>query len=191
MGAIWAVMLLFSVLAAHFTGASNLTAAAMQGAQQGLMVGLSLGGALCLWSAAAKLMERAGLTAWLARLLRPLLRHIFPQASRDEQALGCIVANVSANLLGLGNAATPPGLAAMRRLHTLNPSHEADDEMCRFVVLNTASVQLLPTTVASLRAAAGAQTPFDILPAVWISSAGALAVGLLACRLMERRTRRA
>lgn len=189
MGAIWAAMLLAAALAALLTGNGGLLSAAMQGAQRGLAAGFSLGGAMCLWSALAELMRRAGLTARLARLLYPLLHRLFPETSRDEEALGLISANLSANLLGLGNAATPMGIAAVRKMRALRPSGEASDEMCRFVVLNTASVQLLPTTVASLRAAAGAAAPFDILPAVWLTSAGALAVGLGACRLFER-TRR-
>lgn len=96
-------------------------------------------------------------------------------------------ANVSANLLGLGNAATPAGIAAARELAAMGTEGVSGNELCRFVVLNTASIQILPTTVAAMRASAGAASPFDILPAVWISSAVSLMVGLTAARLMEKR----
>ena len=93
---------------------------------------------------------------------------------------------MSANLLGLGNAATPAGIRAAQRLHALSGGEAASDELCRLAVLNTASIQLLPTTAAALRSACGAESPFDILPAVWISSAAGVAAGLLAERLFRR-----
>ena len=95
-------------------------------------------------------------------------------------------ANVSANLLGLGNAATPMGVRAAQEMARLAPEGVASNELCRLVVLNTASIQLLPVNIAAIRAACGAEAPFDILPAVWISSAVSLAVGLTAAKLMER-----
>ena len=131
-------------------------------------------------------MEKAGFLHTLAKLLRPVFRRLFPQASRDEQAMGYLCANVSANLLGLGNAATPMGIAAVKRMQALSHSHTATDEMCRLIVMNTASIQLLPTTVAAVRASLGAAAPFDILPAVWITSALSVTAGLLAAGLFRR-----
>ena len=119
---------------------------------------------------------------------RPLLGRLFPAARRDRETMQALSANVSANLLGLGNAATPAGIQAALRLKELSGTDRASNELCRLVVMNTASVQLLPTTVAALRSAAGAADAFDILPAVWISSAASVCVGLLAARLMEGRT---
>ena len=104
---------------------------------------------------------------------------------RDPETLAAVSANVSANLLGLGNAATPLGIRAARRM-ARGTDGTADDELCRLVVLNTASLQLLPTTVAGVRAACGCRTPFDILPAVWLSSAISVTAGLLAARLLQR-----
>lgn len=131
------------------------------------------------------LMDRCGLSQKLARLLRPVLRRLLPRASRDSETLAAVSANVSANLLGLGNAATPLGIRAARRM-ALGAEGRATDELCRLVVLNTASVQLLPTTVAAVRAGCGSAAPFDILPAVWVSSILSVSVGLLAARLLER-----
>ena len=130
-------------------------------------------------------MRRSGMAAGLSHLLRPVLRRLLPQAGRDEETLAALSANVSANLLGLGNAATPAGIQAARRM-AVGCGGTASDELCRLVVLNTASVQLLPTTVAAVRAGCGAAAPFDILPAVWISSLLSVSVGLLTARLLER-----
>lgn len=187
MSIVWAGMLALSIFSALMRGRLGvLTPAAMEGAASAITLCLSLAGALCLWSGFAKVMERAGLTRKLGRLLRPFFRHLFPEASRDAQALGYLTANVSANLLGLGNAATPMGVAAVRRMKELAGKSGATDEMCLLIVMNTASIQLLPTTVASVRASAGAAAPFDILPAVWLTSVCSVGVGLLAAKLFRR-----
>lgn len=187
MGAVWLAMLILSVAAAVGTGRLGmLTPAALAGAQSAITLCISLAGALCLWSGVAKVMERAGLTEKLGRLMRPLLSRLFPQASRDPLALGYLTANVSANLLGLGNAATPMGIAAVKRMQRAAKGAEATDEMCLLIVMNTASIQLLPTTVASVRASLGAQTPFDILPAVWLTSVCSVSAGILAAKLLRK-----
>ena len=134
-------------------------------------------------------MNACGLSAGLARLFRPLLRRLLPKASRDPETLAAVSANVSANLLGLGNAATPLGIRAARRM-ARGCGGIASDELCRLVVLNTASIQLIPATIASVRAAAGCETPFDILPAVWLASVLSVAAGLTAERLLSHGRRR-
>ena len=164
---------------------SAVSAAALTGAQSAVELCLSMAGAICLWSGVMTLMDRCGLSGKLAGLLRPLLRRILPNASRDRETLAALSANVSANLLGLGNAATPLGIRAATRM-AQGCGGVASDELCRLVVLNTASVQLLPTTVAAVRAGCGSAAPFDILPAVWVSSILSVSVGLLAARLLER-----
>ena len=167
---------------------SAVSAAALTGAQSAVELCLSMAGAICLWSGVMTLMDRCGLSGKLAGLLRPLLRRILPNASRDSETLAALSANVSANLLGLGNAATPLGIRAATRM-AQGCNSVASDELCRLVVLNTASVQLLPTTVAAVRSGCGAAAPFDILPAVWVSSLLSVTVGLLAARLLERAVR--
>ena len=166
--------------------ALNAVAAALDGAQSALELSLSMAGILCLWSGVMEILNVCGLSRRIAALFRPLLRRLLPNASRDEETLAAVSANVSANLLGLGNAATPLGIQAARRM-ARNCGGTASDELCLLVVLNTASIQLLPTTVASVRAAFGSAAPFDILPAVWISSLASVTVGLLTARLLSRR----
>lgn len=186
MGMIWMVLVVTAVIAAALEGnLGALSPAVMEGASSAIRLALSLAGALCLWSALAKLMEKAGALRGLARVMRPVFRRLFPQASRDETAMGYLCANVSANLLGLGNAATPMGIAAVKRMQELAHTRTATDEMCRLIVMNTASIQLLPTTVAAVRASLGAAAPFDILPAVWVTSALSVTAGLLAARLLR------
>ena len=168
---------------------SAVSAAALTGAQSAVELCLSMAGAICLWSGVMTLMDRCGLSEKLAALLRPLLRRILPNASRDSETLAALSANVSANLLGLGNAATPLGIRAATRM-AQGCGGVASDELCRLVVLNTASIQLLPTTVAAVRSAHGCAAPFDILPAVWLSSMLSVSAGLLAARVLQAIWRR-
>ena len=180
-------MLLGSVLAAALSGKGGaLSAAAVEGAQAGVTLALSITGAVCLWSGVGKLMEKIGLTALLSRFLSPALGRIFPSTKKDPQLAGSLSANVCANFLGLGNAATPMGIAAARRLKNPGEPSLATDEMCRLIVLNTASIQFLPTNVAAVRSALGCSSPFDILPAVWVSSLCSASLGVLAAWCLGR-----
>ena len=129
-----------------------------------------------------EVMRRAGLSEKLSALLRPILRRLYPDWAEDGAVMNDISANVSANLLGLGNAATAPGLSAVRRM-SRRSGGTADDAMCMMVVCNTASIQLIPTTVATVRAAAGSAAPFDILPAVWLASGLSVLAGICAVKL--------
>ena len=144
-----------------------------------------MAGVLCLWMGVMEVMRQAGLAEKLARLLHPVLRRLFPDFSRDQGVMDTIAANVSANLLGLGNAATPLGLEAARRMSRRTPG-VAGDSLCMLVVCNTASIQLIPTTVAAVRMAAGCRTPFDILPAVWVTSLLSVLTGIAAAKLCAR-----
>ena len=176
---IWTGMLGISVLAAMILGnGSALAASVPQGAQAGLELAFSLAGSICLWSGVGKLMERAGLTGLLAKLFSPLLGKVFPSFRNDPVLAGYLSSNVCANFLGLGNAATPMGIQAAKRL--AGRQTIATDELCRLIVLNTASIQLIPANVAAIRAQLGCASPFDILPAVWITSVASAGMGLLA-----------
>lgn len=182
----WTLMVAVSLVCGAACGTlGDVTVAAMEGASAAVELTLSMAGALCLWSGVMTVMERGGVTEGLARLFRPLLRRILPRASRDADTLAAVSANVSANLLGLGNAATPAGIQAARRM-AVGCSGTASDELCRLVVLNTASVQLLPSTVAALRGGLGSAAPLDILPAVWLSSALSVTAGLACARVLGR-----
>lgn len=184
---IWTGFLVISVIAAMITGnGSSLAAAVPQGAQAGITLALSLSGSICLWTGVGALMEKAGLLAVLSKLLHPLLKKIFPSTSKDSLLSGHLTANVCANILGLGNAATPMGVQAAQRLALHSRNGIASDELCRLIVLNTASIQLIPANVAAVRAGLGCATPFDILPCVWLTSLLSAAAGLLAAKFLER-----
>ena len=182
---LWVGMVALSVLCGAVNGRmAQVSAAALEGAGAAVELCLGMLGSVCLWMGVMELMERCGLADGLAAALRPVLRRLLPKASADAQTLGALSANVSANLLGLGNAATPLGIRAARRM-ARDCHGVAHDELCRLVVLNTASIQLLPTTVAGIRAACGSAAPLDILPAVWLSSALSVTAGLLAARALQ------
>jgi len=178
--------LVFGLLSGNLDAVSN---AALEGARSAIDLSISMAGILCLWSGVMEIMNACGLSAGLAKLFRPILRRLLPEACKDEETLAAVSANVSANLLGLGNAATPLGIRAARRM-SRGCGNVASDELCLLVVLNTASIQLLPTTIASVRAAAGSAAPFDILPAVWLASALSVASGLTAAWLLSHRRKR-
>lgn len=191
MSIIWLMLLLLATLTGLLTGSTQAVgAAALSGAQSAVTLVFSMAGAICLWSALAKLMDASGLMQKLTRLLRPALRRLFPDAAGDERTMGFLCANLSANLLGLGNAATPMGINAVRRMQAVSGTAEATDDMCLLIVMNSASVQLIPSTVAALRASLGAASAFDILPAVWLASSVSVTSGILVARLLRRWWRR-
>ena len=186
MAVIWTGMVVVSILCGLATGRGPAVgAAALEGAGAAVELCMSMAGILCLWMGVMEIMKRSGLSALLSRLLAPLLGKLYPSFAGDRKVMDCVSANVSANLLGLGNAATPLGLQAAREMSRRSPG-VASDELCMLVVCNTASIQLIPTTVAGVRMAAGCGTPFDILPAVWLASLLSVTVGIAAAKLMAR-----
>lgn len=187
---IWTGLILAATVCAVVTGRGGaLAGAAMQGAQSGVTLAISIAGPLCLWAGVGRLMEAAGITGILAGWMMPLLKRIFPSTREDAALAGDLSTNICANLLGLGNAATPPGISAARRM-AQGSGGIASDELCRLIVLNTASIQLIPTSVAAVRVAYGCATPFDLLPAVWITSLCSAGLGLTAAWLLGRGRKR-
>ncbi len=186
---IWSGMILISFAVAIFTGRiEETTAAAMEGAGNAVQTCIGLLGVMCLWSGLAKIAENSGLTSVFAKLLRPVTKIIFPGLKKDSAALNAIVLNMVANLLGMGNAATPLGIAAMKELDKENRHRgTASNEMCMFVVINTASIQLIPATVISLRQMFGSSNPSGIVVPVWICSVCAVVMGVLAAKFFEIR----
>lgn len=177
MSIIWTLFILVSVLCAAWNGnITQLSAAVSEGAQTGISLAISIAGSLCLWTGVGLLMERAGLTGMLSRLMRPLLRMLFPSSRNDPELEDALSANICSNMLGLGNAATPMGICAAKQLRR---DDTATNELCRLVVLNTASIQLIPTSVAAVRSALGASEPFSIMTAVWITSLCSAGLGLI------------
>ncbi len=190
MSMLWTGMVAAAILCGLATGRGpEVAAAAMEGARAAVDLCLSIAGMLCLWSGVMEVMRRSGLSGQLSRLLRPVLGRLFPEAAGDQRIMDSISANVSANLLGLGNAATPLGIEAAKGLAKKSPGR-ASDGLCMLIVCNTASIQLIPTTVAAVRAAEGCAAPFDILPAVWLASALSVCTGILACKILARVWRR-
>lgn len=187
---IWAAMVVFSVITAFFAGTTQaLSAAIVASASDAVSLCIRLGGTICLWGGLTEIAEQSGLTDAVCRILSPFLKIIFPKMDMKGKTAKAISMNVTANLLGLGNAATPLGLEAMRCLQADNPLKEkASSDMIKFVVMNSAAFHLIPTTVASMRQDYGSENPFDIMLPSWISSAAALTVGLTAATLFIKAT---
>ena len=178
---IWSGIVVLSVVCAALLGNTReLSEAVTDSGAQAVALLLKLAGMLCLWSGIMKIAQESGFTRLIARVFAPLLRRLFPRLDPNSEVFGSISMNISANLLGLGNTATPFGLKAMRGLHLMSGGGDrATDEMIIFVVMNTASLQLLPTMLSALRQSYGSKAPFEILVPVWISSACALATALI------------
>lgn len=184
---LWFGLVFLSLISDIFTSIPfHSSSAALSGAAAGLELALTIAGPVCLWSGAARVMERAGLTQKLCQVLHPLLRRLFPVCAGDAEGFSSLCGNLAANLLGLGNAATPLGIRAVQRMQALQGGGAASDEMCLLVVMNTASLQLIPSTVAAVRAGLGAAQPFDILPAVWLASVCSVAAGIFAAKGLRR-----
>ena len=183
---LWTGMVTVSLVYGALSGnLSALSAAALKGAQSAVELCFAMCGVMCLWTGVMEIMDQSGLTVSLARMFRPLLRRLLPHASRDDETLAAISANLAADMLGLGNAATPLGIRAARRM-SRGCGGAASDELCLLVVLKTASIQLIPSTLAGVRASLGAHDPFDILLPVWIVSLLSVLAGLLAAKAFAR-----
>ncbi|MBE7036586.1 MAG: hypothetical protein E7403_04770 [Ruminococcaceae bacterium] len=192
MGYIWGGMIVIAFLFGFLTGdIESVAQSALDGAKNAVDMSMGLLGMMCFWSGLLEIAKQAGLTEKLAVCIRPLTKLLFPKLKADSPAVTAMVMNMTANFLGLSNAATPLGLAAMAELDKINPQKgRASDEMCIFVVINTASITLIPTTVITLRAATGSADPFGIIVPVWICSILALTVGVTAAKLLAGKTRR-
>jgi spore maturation protein A len=188
MGAILAVLMALSVVVAAARGKlPDLTTAALEAAGKASTFALGLVGVLALWMGLMRVAEEAGLVRWIARLVAPVLRRLFPEVPPEHPAMGAIVMNVAANVLGLGNAATPFGIRAMQELETLNPRPgTATDSQVMLCAINTASVQLVPATVIALRAAAGSRAPGEIIGPTLLASLCGVVVAVLVASVLAR-----
>lgn len=181
------LMLVFSLFCAIATGKiSELSASVVTGGTDAISLAIKLAGVICLWNGLTAIAQKSGLTALICRILSPFLNLLFPKL-KDKKAKESIAMNVTANFLGLGNAATPLGLEAMKRLQEVNPTPEkATNEMVRFVVINSAAVHLVPTTIALLRSEYGSSSPMEILFPALATSITALSAGILATQLLKK-----
>jgi len=188
MGPVWTFLLVAALVAAAVTGrVADLTGAVAESAGRAVTLSLGLVGVMTLWLGLMRVAEAAGLVELLARLVRPVMRRLFPEVPDGHPAMGSMVANLASNLLGLANAATPFGVRAMQELETLNPRPgTASDAQALFCAMNTASLQLVPATVIGLRAAAGSRAPAEILGATLLASACGVVVAVAVAKLLAR-----
>lgn len=187
-GAIWTLLVAAAVVAAAVNGRmAELTRAAVESAGSAVTLSLGLAGVMALWLGLMRVAEEAGLVRALARAARPIMTRLFPDVPAEHPAMGAMIMNVSANMLGLGNAATPFGVKAMQELETLNPHPgAASDAQALFCALNTASVQLVPATVIALRAAAGSRAPGEIIGPTLLASLCGATAAIVAAKLLRR-----
>lgn len=186
---IWSGMMLLSVVCALALGrVPQLSSAVMQGASDAVNLLISILGMMAFWSGILKIAEKSGLTDYISKLFKPFIKFLFPECKNNPDAEQFICMNITANLLGLGNAATPFGLKAMKSLQKQNKKNNvATNAMAMFVVVNTASLQLLPTLLCTLRQKYGSQNPMSILIYLWMTSFVALAVGVTLAKFCEKK----
>ena len=188
MNYVFPILLIFSFISAIATGSMDkLSSAVIDGAESAVQLLLRLVSMLCLWGGIMEIGDRAGLTALFSKVMYPVVALIFPRLKKERYVLEAISMNITANVLGLGNAATPLGLEAMRRLQSINSDSEfASDEMIVFVVMNTAAMHIIPTTVATMRGQYGSENPMEIMPAAFLTSFFALATAVTVAKIGNR-----
>lgn len=182
---IWSGMLLIGLVVGFLNGRlEQVTKAILDSSKNAVEISLALLGVLCLWTGVMEIASKAGLIKSIANIIRPVTKMLFPGVPKDHPAVAAMVMNIVANFLGLGNAATPLGLKAMEELQKLNKDKDtATDDMCMFLVVNTACLQLVPATLIALRLAAGSKNPTEIIGAIWITSSCCFICGIVAAKI--------
>ncbi len=188
---IWFLMMFAGLVVAALTGrVEAVTAAVFSSAEKAVSIAFSLVSVMTFWLGMMKLIEKSGLINWFVKVLRPLANLLFPRVPGNHPAMHAILMNMSANMLGMGNAATPFGLKAMQELQNLNHDPTvASDEMCTFLAINTSSLTLVPTTVIALRAATGSFNPTEIVGATILATFCSTVVAITVDRLLRRFSR--
>lgn len=186
---IWGAIVIISVVCGIVTGnIEQVSKAVLSGAEEAMELLISMCGMMCLWTGLMQIADSSGLTNKLANFLKPIMKFLFPDYEENSTATKAICMNITANFLGLGNAATPMGIAAMKEMNKLNSTPTiANNSMVMFVVINTASIQLIPTMMSILRQKHGAASPFDVMPAIWVSSLCSLLIGIISAKLLQNR----
>ncbi|ADL12981.1 nucleoside recognition domain-containing protein [Acetohalobium arabaticum] len=185
---IWFGLIILGVITGMMTGnLDQVSKAVLQTTEEGVMMLIKLVGPMSLWLGIMKLAEESNFVDLLAKIIRPITQRLFPKLPANHPALGAIMLNISANMLGLGNSATPLGIKAMQRLQDLNNKPDtATDTMCTFLVVNTSSVTLIPATIISLRTAAGSSAPLEIVGTTIFATTCSTIVGIIADRILRR-----
>lgn len=190
MNYIWAFLIVSSLIVSVFTNSLDATVkAAFDGANEAISAVLGFGGAMAMWCGMMKIAEISGLTNIFEKIISPITSILFPKLKKGSKALKAISMNMVANILGLANAATPLGLKAMEELKKLSKTEEASNEMCTFVVLNTASIQLIPSTLIAIRASLGSNNPSEIIVPIWITSLLTAVFAMILSKFFEKRSR--
>jgi len=182
---IWVGMLLTGIVVGIISGrVDTVTQAAVSSAGKAVELCIGLLGIMCLWTGLMEIAQRSGMVEAISRGLKPILRFLLPKVPPKHPAMGAVVMNLTANFLGLGNAATPLGIKAMKELQKLNNKKDTStDAMCMFLVLNTSAIQLIPSTIIALRSAAGSKNPAEIIGTIWVASAIGTAAGVIAAKM--------
>jgi len=185
---IWFGLFAIGVITAIFTGSmAEITEQLFGSAKTAVELSIGLIGIMALWLGLMKVAEEAGAVRFIAKLLHPLLTRLFPGIPKGHKAMGSIVANLAANMLGLGNSATALGLKAMKDLQELNDDEDtATNEMCTFLAINTSSVTIIPATVIAIRASAGSAAPAEIIGTVLVATSASTIVAVIASKILER-----
>ena len=188
MNYLFPILIILSIVCSIFTGrVAETTSAAFLGAENAVKALITMSGIFCFWTGILKISEKSGLSKVISKLIKPILRRIFPRLDPEGGAFSAITMNVLANLMGMGNAATPAGIEAMERLDALNgQSLYPSREMCYFVVMNTASIQLIPTTIMALRGSVGSENPAAVMVPIWITSVVSLLSAMLFMKITNR-----
>ena len=185
---IWAGMLITGIIVGAMNGRiDEVTKAIITSSQNAIELSIGLLGVMCLWTGLMGIAEKSGIIEGIAKILRPLIKFLFPEIPKNHPAAGAIVMNLVANFFGLGNAATPLGIKAMKELQKLNRgSKTASNAMCMFAVINTASLQIIPATLIAMRQASGSASPTEIIVPIWITSFISVLVVVFAAKIFEK-----
>lgn len=184
---IWFFMIAIGVLVGIINGRmAEISKAIIDSAQTAVTISIGLVGVMALWLGIMKIADKSGLTDIIAKLLKPIIIRLFPDVPKDHPAISAIIMNISANMLGLGNAATPFGIKAMEYLQELNKKDSASNAMCRFLVINTASIQFIPAVMVGIRASLGSRNPADFVIVSILSTSTAIVVGLILNKYLEK-----
>ena len=186
MNYIWCLMIIVSIVVSIFNGTVDQTInGAFEGAKSAVFTVLSFAGVMCFWTGIMKIAENAGLSQKLEKLLKPIINFLFPNAGQNAKKY--IAVNMSANILGMGNAATPLGIKAMKELAKCSKDGSATNSMCMLAVVNSASIQLIPSTLIAVRSSLGSRAPTEIIVPIWITSAVVFASGVICAKIAEGR----
>lgn len=185
---IWVGMLLISFAVSFVTGnVKEVCTAVTEGSAAAVKLALEISGIMAFWTGMMKIAEKSGMVSVIAKLASPLIKFLFPIAKKDAEVCGCIAMNMTANFLGMGNAATPLGIKAMQSLNKYSSFGKATNSMCMLAVINSASVQLIPSTLIAVRSAYQSNAPSEIMIPIWIVSVITFAAGVVAAKIAEER----